>query len=79
MTENTASGSAFVGRSGNAHRALQGIEHGYVAPVDSRSPRGRFSLWTWFSTALEHSGRVADRDTERAHRDLQAARDRSEW
>ncbi|NNC13269.1 hypothetical protein HII28_15455 [Planctomonas sp. JC2975] len=76
MTEHTASIPTFGGPSSRTRRPLQGIEHGYI----QRPARHEtFSLWKWFSAELEHNGRRASRDSDRAYRDLQAVRDRSEW
>lgn len=47
------------------------------AEKPARAPK--FPLWAWFPREILHRGGSVTRDDERAYRDLQAARDRSEW
>lgn len=39
----------------------------------------KVTLWWWSPRGIEDRGRTATREHERAYRDLQAARDRSDW
>ncbi|WP_295014048.1 hypothetical protein [uncultured Microbacterium sp.] len=59
-----------------------------VRTIDRAIPRAtgqphvstaRFALWRWFPREILQRGGRVDRDIERGYRDLQAARDRSEW
>jgi hypothetical protein len=79
MTQNMASGHSFP-TSAASRVSLQGIEHGYVERPAARKPTRRKSLalWKWVPRDILRRGGTATRDDERAYRDIQAVRDRSE-
>lgn len=72
MTETTASHTSF--RSLNrAHAGARSV------PQPTSTRRVRIALPIWFPRAILQSGGIATRDDARALRDLEAARDRSDW
>ena len=75
MTETVASPASF--RSPSRAHAVRERAHRDLTAAPARAPR--FTLWAWFPREILHRGGSVTRDDERAYRDLQAARDRSEW
>jgi hypothetical protein len=72
MTETTASHPAF--RSLNrAHAGARSV------PQPSATRRVRIALPAWLPRSILQRGGIATRDDARALRDLEAARDRSDW
>jgi hypothetical protein len=72
MTETTASQPSFrlTRTAGTTRRSTS--DH-------PRAPRVRLTLPAWLPRSILQRGGVATRDDVRALRDLEAARDRSDW
>lgn len=59
--------------------AQEPIRVPFPAPFRALFRAPRRELWSRFPREIQHRGGSVTRDDERAYRDLQAARDRSEW
>ncbi len=75
MTETAVSSAPF--HSHPHTRTIRKIADRDRAATPARAQA--FPLWAWFPREILHRGGSVTRDDERAYRDLQAARDRSEW